>query len=246
MGAELAGCRAVPVPVDKNLRLDLSKVDQEDVERALLLWINSPCNPTGVLEDIQSLVRWGRNNDVPIFSDECYVEFIWKQEPSTILHHGSEGVVAVHSLSKRSNLAGIRSGFYAGDPNIVHWLSEVRKHSGKMIPGPVQAASALAWSEDTHVDQQRDVYKSRLTVLSNLFQKLGYSVNTPEGAFYLWAEKNGLNCWDIVSELADEFGVLVTPGDFFGSNCSKKIRIAAVQPEPVITLLKDRIHTHLS
>ena len=91
-------------------KLDLSKVDQEDVKRALLLWINSPCNPTGVLEDIQSLVEWGRSNDVPIFSDECYVEFIWGQKPSTILHHGNEGVVAVHSLSKRSNLAGIRAG----------------------------------------------------------------------------------------------------------------------------------------
>ena len=246
MGAELGGCRAVPVPVNDEYKLDLSKVDQEDVERALLLWINSPCNPTGVLEDIQSLVRWGRNNDVPIFSDECYVEFTWGQESSTILHHGNEGVVSVHSLSKRSNLAGIRAGFYAGDPDIVHWLSEVRKHSGKMIPGPVQAASALAWSDDTHVDQQRDIYKSRLTALTDLFQKLGYSVNIPEGAFYLWAEKDGLNCWDIISELAADFGVLVTPGDFFGSNCSKNIRIAAVQPEAVITLLKDRIHAHLS
>ena len=246
MGAELAGCRAVPVPVDSKLRLDFSKVDQEDVERALLLWINSPCNPTGVLEDIQSLVQWGRSNDVPIFSDECYVEFIWEQEPSTILHHGREGVVAVHSLSKRSNLAGIRAGFYAGDPDIVHWLSEVRKHSGKMIPGPVQAASVLAWNDDTHVDRQREVYRSRLTELTDLFEMLGYSVNIPEGAFYLWAEKDGLNCWDIISELAAEFGVLVTPGDFFGPNCSKNIRIAAVQPEPVITLLKDRIHTHLS
>tara|TARA_B100001113_G_C20893385_1_gene527998 strand:- start:240 stop:587 length:348 start_codon:yes stop_codon:yes gene_type:complete len=115
-----------------------------------------------------------------------------------------------------------------------------------MIPGPVQAASALAWSDDTHVNLQRDVYKSRLKTLTDLFQKLGYSVNIPEGAFYLWAGKDGLNCWDIISKLAAEFGVLVTPGDFFGPNCSKNIRIAAVQPEPVITLLKDRIHTHLS
>ena len=188
----------------------------------------------------------GKKQRCPHLSDECYIEFIWEQGSSTILHHGNEGVVAVHSLSKRSNLAGIRAGFYAGDPNLVYWLSEIRKHSGKMIPGPVQAASALAWSDDSHVDQQRDVYKSRLMMLTNLFQKLGYSVNTPEGAFYLWAGKDGLNCWDIVTELADEFGVLVTPGDFFGSNCSNNIRIAAVQPESVITLLKDRIHTHLS
>ena len=83
-----------------------------------------------------------------------------------------------------------------------------------MIPGPVQAAAVLAWSDDAHVDHQREIYKSRLSVLTDLFQKLGYSVNVPQGAFYLWAEKGGLNCWDMISELATQFGVLVTPGDF--------------------------------
>ena len=192
----------------------------------LLLWVNSPSNPTGVLENIQSLVDWGRNHDVPIFSDECYVEFTWEDPPSTILDHGVEGVIAVHSLSKRSNLAGLRSGFYAGDPDIVHWLSEVRKHAGKMIPGPVQAASALAWEDDIHVDKQRAIYESRLETLLDLFQQLGYIVNKPEGAFYLWAKSDKSDCWSI---LAKKFGVIVTPGDFwryFWAECAYRCSAA--------------------
>tara|TARA_X000000368_G_scaffold25825_3_gene19527 strand:+ start:1317 stop:2432 length:1116 start_codon:yes stop_codon:yes gene_type:complete len=245
MGATLAGCRAVPVPVDNQLRLDLTKVDEEDISRALLLWVNSPSNPTGVLENVQSLVHWGRYHDVPIFSDECYVEFTWGKPPSTILDHGTEGVIAVHSLSKRSNLAGLRAGFYAGDPNIVHWLSEVRKHAGKMIPGPVQAGSVLAWGDDVHVDEQRVIYENRLETLLDLFQRLGYTVSKPEGAFYLWAKSDEFDCWTIVNDLAKEFGVLVTPGDFFGDRSRQNVRIAAVQPDPVISLLQERIHARL-
>ena len=245
MGAALAGCRAVPVPVDNQLRLDITQLDEDDIRRALLLWVNSPSNPTGVLENTQSLVDWGRNHDVPIFSDECYVEFTWKNPPSTILDQGVEGVIAVHSLSKRSNLAGLRSGFYAGDPDIVHWLSEVRKHAGKMIPGPVQAASALAWEDDAHVDEQRAIYESRLETLLDLFQQLGYIVNKPEGAFYLWAKSGESDCWSVLTNLAKEFGVIVTPGDFFGDISGQNVRIAAVQPDPIISLLQERIHARL-
>ncbi len=89
------------------------------------------------------------------FSDECYVEFTWDGPGRTILEHGTDGVVAVHSLSKRSNLAGVRAGFYAGDPELVRFLSEVRKHAGFMVAGPVQAAAVVAWGDDDHVDAQR-------------------------------------------------------------------------------------------
>jgi aspartate/methionine/tyrosine aminotransferase len=116
MGAELAGCRAVPVAVDDDFRLDLSSIDPGDAARALCLWVNSPSNPTGALDDLASAAAWGRDHGVPVFSDECYAEFTWDGPPRTILEHGSDGLVAVHSLSKRSNLAGVRVGFYAGDP----------------------------------------------------------------------------------------------------------------------------------
>ena len=107
-----------------------------------MLWVNSPSNPTGALSDLDAAAAWGRRHDVPVFSDECYVEFTWDGPARTILETGTEGVVAVHSLSKRSNLAGLRVGFYAGDVELVTYLKEVRKHVGMLVPGPAQAAGA--------------------------------------------------------------------------------------------------------
>ncbi|MDQ4088998.1 MAG: aminotransferase class I/II-fold pyridoxal phosphate-dependent enzyme, partial [Actinomycetota bacterium] len=155
MGATLAGCRAVPVD-------DLALLPDAEAGRALCLWVNSPANPTGALADLGAAATWGRAHGVPVLSDECYAEFTWDGLPHTILEHGLDGVLAVHSLSKRSNLAGLRVGFYAGDGDLVHYLSEVRKHAGFMVPGPVQAAAAVALDDDAHVDEQRERYLERL------------------------------------------------------------------------------------
>src|SRR5205814_7019771 len=118
MGAVLAGCRAVPVPVDDQWRLNLSQINEEDAARALCLWVNTPANPTGAVDDLGSTATWGRAHGVPVFSDECYVEFTWAGAGHTILEHGLDGVVGVHSLSKRSHLAGLRAGLFAGDPGL--------------------------------------------------------------------------------------------------------------------------------
>ena len=149
MGATLAGCRAVPYCAHW-------LPSTPSAARALCLWVNSPGNPTGDLTDLSAAAGWGRERGVPVLSDECYIEFTW-QGPGTIVSDGVEGVLAVHSLSKRSNLAGARAGFYAGDPDLVHYLCEVRKHAGFMVPGPVQAAAVAAFGDDAHVDQQRAV-----------------------------------------------------------------------------------------
>lgn len=176
MGAELAGCRAVPVAVDDAWRIDVASITDSDAERALCLWVNSPGNPAGGLDDLGAARAWGRLQGVPVFSDECYIEFTWDHgdgagpvPPSeeavpgrSILTHGTDGVVAVHSLSKRSNFAGARVGFYAGDGDLVHYLSEVRKHAGRMVPGPIQDAAVVALDDDTHVDIQRGRYWRRL------------------------------------------------------------------------------------
>ncbi len=129
MGATLAGCRAVPVAVDERWAIDLSSIDERDAARALCLWVNTPGNPAGGLDDLGAAAAWGRARGVPVLSDECYVEFTWDGPDAasgwpghTILEHGLHGVLAVHSLSKRSNLAGVRAGFYAGDPELVEYL----------------------------------------------------------------------------------------------------------------------------
>ena len=158
MGAILARCRAVPVPARPDGTMDLRSISPEDAARALCLWLNSPGNPGGQLDDLGAAAEWGRAHGVPVFSDECYIEFTWAGRGRTILEHGPDGVVAVHSLSKRSNLAGLRVGFFAGDPDLVGYLSSVRRHAGFMVPGPVQHAGAVALGDDAHVDRQRAVY----------------------------------------------------------------------------------------
>ena len=234
MGATLAGCRAVPVPVDDRWRIRLDAIDPRDAERALCLWVNTPGNPAGGLDDLEAAAVWGRERGVPVLSDECYAEFTWSGPPRSILQHSVDGVLAVHSLSKRSNLAGARIGFYAGDGELVEYLSELRKHAGFMVPGPVQAAGALAWADDAHVEVQRAVYRERLEALVEGLRAGGLPAEMPDGAFYLWLAAPGGDAWGLAARLADETGILVSPGEFYGPAGAGHVRIAAVQPVDAI------------
>lgn len=240
MGATLAGCRAVPVPVDDRWRLRTDAIDDEDAARALCLWVNTPGNPCGGLDDLAAAGAWGRAHDVPVFSDECYAEFTWQGAPRSILQYGLDGVVAVHSLSKRSNLAGARVGFFAGDGELVTYLAEVRKHAGFMPAGPMQAAGAIAWADDVHVAAQRDRYRQRLDVLAATLIDLGLEVPMPEGAFYLWVPAPEGDAWALAERLAVEVGAVVSPGEFYGPAGAGHVRVAAVQPLERIELLRRR------
>lgn len=256
MGARLAGCRAVPVSTDARGRLDPSTVDASDAERALCLWVNTPGNPAGGLDDLDAVAEWGRRHDVPVFSDECYIEFTWDRldgagpvAPTTgvvpgrsVLDSGTSGVVALHSLSKRSNFAGARAGFYVGDAELVHYLSEVRKHAGRMVPGPVQDAAVAALEDDTHVEMQRERYWSRLERLRAVLGVVGVTAPMPSGGFYLWAPAPGGDAWALTERLATSLGMLVSPGGFYGPAGEAFIRVAAVQPEDRVTLLERRAH----
>ena len=241
MGATLAGLRAVPVPVDDEWRLDLDAVTDDDADRALLLWVNSPGNPAGQLDDLGAAAAWGRERGVPVFSDECYVEFTWDGDGRTILEHGAEGVVAVHSLSKRSNLAGVRAGFYAGDPALVNYLSEVRKHVGMLVPGPVQAAAVVALDDDDHVDEQRQRYRERLERFRAVLAALGVDAPMPGGGFYLWAPAPDGDAWAFTERLAADSGALISPGEFYGSAGATHVRVALVQPSERIELVARRL-----
>jgi succinyldiaminopimelate transaminase len=240
MGAALAGCRAVPVPPAPGGGLDLEAILPADAERALLLWVNSPSNPTGALDDLGAAARWGRSHDVPVFSDECYVEFTWAGRGRSILEHGLDGVVAVHSLSKRSNLAGLRVGAYAGDPDLVSYLQEVRKHLGMMVPGPAQAAAVCALDDDDHVVEQRQRYLTRMTRLAEVIAEWsGIEVPLPDGGFYLWVPVP--DGWTFVEKLAAQGGALGSPGDFYGEAGAGFVRLAVVQPDDRIELVASRL-----
>lgn len=240
MGATLAGLRAVAVRVE-NGQLDLASIDPADIDRALVLWSNSPSNPTGELDDLEEVAHWGRIHDVLIASDECYAEFTWAGRPRSILEHGLDGVLAVHSISKRSNLAGVRAGFYAGDSDIVAFLRLVRQHAGLMVPGPVLSAVALAYQDDEHVEVQRGRYRRRLELLSSALEAAGVDAPFPDGSFYLWCSKQGLDGWDLAGELADSSGLIVSPGELYGEDGSNFARIAVVQPDERLELAASRL-----
>jgi succinyldiaminopimelate transaminase len=246
MGAELAGCRAVPVPAPAGRAggLDLDAIAPEDATRALLLWSNSPSNPTGGLGDLGAEAAWGRAHGIPVFSDECYAEFTWDGPPRSVLQHGSEDVVAVHSLSKRSNLAGVRVGFYAGDPELVEFLRAVRQHAGLMVPGPAQAAGVAALDDDQHVESQRARYRERLAFLADVLGAYGCPVPLPEGGFYLWVPVPAgrwPDAWVMAEALATDGGLLVSPGDLYGETGAGHVRVAVVQPMERLALVGERL-----
>ena len=240
MGAELAGLRALPVPVESG-RLDLDAIDAADRDRALVLWSNSPSNPTGDLDDLGRLAAWGRDHGVLVASDECYCEFTWADRPRSILEHGRDGVLSVHSISKRSNLAGLRAGFYAGDADVVAYLRSLRQHAGFMIPGPVQAAVAVAWRDDEHVEHQREIYRRRLELLRAALESVGVRAPMPEGSFYLWCERPGMSGWDLAAWLAEVSGLVASPGDLYGPDGAPFVRLAVVQPDERLALCASRL-----
>ena len=241
MGARLAHGRAVAVPVDEHWNLRLDAIAPEDIARASVLWVASPGNPTGALEDLGALAQWGRDNGVLVASDECYIEFTWNGAPKTILEHGSEGVLAVHSLSKRSNLAGLRAGFYAGDPEIVHWCREIRKHTGAMVAGPNQHAAAVAFGDQEHVHTQREAYHRRMLAMISVLEAFGVEAAMPEGGFYLWVKAPGGDAWELARQLAERVGLIVSPGEFYGDVSDDYVRIAVVQSDESIDQIAGRL-----
>jgi len=240
MGALLGGCRAVAVPVESG-RVALDAISPGDAGRALCLWVNSPGNPAGGLDDLAAAAAWGRAHRVPVLSDKCYAEFTWEGPAETILSSGLDGVIAVHSLSKRSNLAGVRSGFYAGDPELMSFLLEVRKHAGLMTPGPVLAAATVALADQAHVEAQRRRYWERLVRLREVLALAGVEAPLPAGGFYLWVEAPDGDDWGLVERLAAQGGMLTSPGEFYGEAGRGHVRIAAVAPLERLDLVASRL-----
>jgi len=240
MGATLAGCRPVPVPVDDRWRIRLDAIDDDDATRALCLWVNTPGNPAGGLDDLRAAAAWGRAHGVTVLSDECYAELTWDGRLRTILVDGCDGVLAVHSLSKRSNLAGVRAGFYAGDAALVAYLGELRKHAGLMVPGPVQAAAVIAFEDDAHVEAQRARYRRRLERLASILAGLGLDAPLPGGGLYLWVPAPDGDAWALARRLAHQLGIVSSPGELYGQAGADHVRLAVVQPDAALDLVADR------
>jgi succinyldiaminopimelate transaminase len=216
VGAQLAGCDVVTAPRD-------------DVR---LVWMNSPSNPTGRVsppEEQAQIVRWARSVGAIVASDECYLDLGYDETPVSALDasvRGTslDGVLAVHSLSKRSNAAGLRLGVVAGDPDLVAGLLEASKHAGLIVPGPVQAAGVAAFDDAEHVEQVRLRYQARRDRLRPALRAAGFEVEHSSAGLYLWSTR-GEDCWATVAMLAEQ-GILVAPGEFYGPAGSEHVRVA--------------------
>jgi succinyldiaminopimelate transaminase len=221
--------------------------EPESVPDASLVWLNSPGNPTGAVLGAgraAEIVAWARDVGAIVVSDECYIELGWDVEPVSILHPSvsggtSHGLLAVHSLSKRSNLAGYRFGFVAGDPRLVGDLLAVRKHLGMMVPTPVQMAAIAALDDDAHVEVQREVYRRRRQTLWSSLTGAGFRIDHSEAGLYLWITR-GEPCWDTVRWFAER-GVVVTPGDFYGPAGAQHVRVALTCTDPDIDAVAQRL-----
>lgn len=233
VGARLAGC--VPEATD---------TPPGDPAGVAMVWLNSPSNPTGAVLEADRLrewVSWGRRHRIPVVADECYLELGWDREPVSILHPSvcdgdHTGLLAVHSLSKRSNLAGYRGGIVTGDPRLIHGLLQLRKHAGLMVPAPVQAAMTVAFGDDDHVARQRQRYAARRQLLGAALRGAGFDIDHSEAGLYLWASRRrpapagepgpaGEECWVSVAWLASR-GILVAPGLFYGAAGAHHVRVA--------------------
>jgi succinyldiaminopimelate transaminase len=237
VGAQLAGAQVV--------RAD--SLTQLGPQSPALVYLNSPSNPTGKVlgvEHLRKVVGWARERGVLVASDECYLGLGWDAEPYSVLHPAvcdgdHTGLLAVHSLSKSSSLAGYRAGFVAGDSAVVAELLAVRKHAGMMVPTPVQAAMVAALDDDAHEREQRERYARRRAALLPALQSAGLTVDDSEAGLYIWATR-GEPCRDTLAWLAQR-GILVAPGEFYGPRGSQHVRVALTVTDERISAAVQRL-----
>jgi len=237
VGALLAGAR--PVASDS--------LTGFGPETPSLLWLNSPSNPTGRvlgIEHLRKVVAWARERGVIVASDECYLTLGWDSEPVSLLDprvtDGShDGLLAIHSLSKRSNLAGYRLGILSGDPALVAAVLAVRKHAGLLVSTPVQRAGVAAFDDDAAAKEQRERYRVRRTLLWHAFSTAGFRIDESGAGLYLWATRDE-PCWQTVAWFAER-GIVVTPGDFYGTASGRHVRVALTATDERIAAAAARL-----
>jgi succinyldiaminopimelate transaminase len=237
VGARLAGAQVLPA----------DSLTQLGPQSPALVYLNSPSNPTGQVlgvDHLRKVVGWARERGAVVASDECYLSLGWDAEPYSVLHPAvcdgdHRGLLALHSLSKSSSLAGYRAGFVAGDPQLVAELLAVRKHAGMMVPTPVQAAMVAALDDDAHECEQRYRYARRREVLLPAVRSAGFTVEHSEAGLYLWATR-GESCRDTVSWFAQR-GILTAPGEFYGPRGAEHVRVALTATDERIAAAVERL-----
>ncbi|WP_111720221.1 succinyldiaminopimelate transaminase [Homoserinimonas sp. OAct 916] len=212
-----------------------------DTENVAVFWINSPSNPEGRILDVaelRTLVSRARATKTLLVSDECYLDFGWDRPAVSILDSAvcdddPTGLLVINSLSKRSNLAGYRAGFFAGDPTLIAALLDYRQHMGQMVPGPVQAAMTAALLDEDHVLVQRELYLDRLASIKPAVLAAGFTVKYSEGGLYLWLSRAGEDCWQIADWFA-RLGIVCVPGEIYGTSGRNHVRLSLTASDSAV------------
>ena len=241
-GADLAGCRVIAT----------DSLTALGPERPAIIWVNSPGNPTGQVlpaEHLAKMIAWARERDALLISDECYVELTGPgvSAPSVLspeVNGGSlDNILAVHSVSKRSAMAGYRCGFVAGDGRRVADLLRRRRDAGLIVAAPVQAAAVAALRDTDHVADVRRRYSDRRELLGGAMRAAGFRVDHSEAGLFVWAARDGATDEQLVAQLAD-LGIVVAPGGFYGPSGRSHIRVALTEPDDLLAEAARRLRAH--
>ena len=213
-----------------------SNVDKKTLSRTSIIYVCSPSNPEGIslkLKNWKDLIVLARKNNSTLIVDECYTDIYSDIPPMGVLEACDKlntdisNIVSFHSLSKRSNLPGFRSGFAVGDKNIITNFKKLRHYCAGQQPIPIQEAAAALWEDDAHAEKNRAKYKKKFQIAKSIFKK-EYGFYIPDGGFYLWL--NVGNGEKITQKLWEKKGIKVMPGSFLSRTDSSKayIRVALV------------------
>lgn len=248
-GALMAGAELLPLEATaaSGFLPDLEKLSEETLSRTALLFLCTPSNPQGSVADADYLARavqLARRHDFTLAVDECYAEIYSREKPPGVLQIaagrglGLGNILAFHSLSKRSNVPGLRSGFVVGDPALVKRFARLRSYAAAGMPLPVLRASAALWGDEAHVAENRALYAEKFALAERILgNRFGF--RTPEGGFFLWLDVG--NGEAATRKLWGEQAIRVLPGSFLtrsqngtANHGKAYIRVALVHEAPVV------------
>jgi acetylornithine aminotransferase len=232
VGARFAGLEPVPVPLtaERRFLIEPEALGEDLLRETLIFWLSYPHNPTGASAPRDYLKRVGEaalRHGFIVVSDECYADIYFGERPASMLEVQEENVLVVHSCSKRSGMTGYRSGFIAGDRDLMKVLRSLRSHPGVGSPDFVAAAATAAWSDDAHADERREIFRRKRERFLRFFAERGLAVDASDATLYLWVRvPAGQTSASYALRLLEE-GIVVAPGTAFGAG-EGYVRVALV------------------
>lgn len=230
-GARMAGAETYQVTLEGDFLFAPDMVPDPIWERAAMVWINTPHNPSGSVmrrSDLEAFYTKARSTDTLIFSDECYVDLYEGEPPASVLQVSGPdfaGVVSLLSLSKRSGMTGYRAGAMVGDARAIAALRNLRTSTGTLSQEFTQAAAVEAWSDDEHVAPRREIFAAKRAVLRDVFEDCGYETVASQAGLYLWVRVGDDMA---MAERLLEHRVVASPGSVFGPGGEGYMRFALV------------------